>query len=68
MVNKNTWHAHKHRSFNRTHNNWTEENPSNNEKCFAYSLSVWEDYYNELVRDKKINSYERSNNIVSNKQ
>ena len=45
MVNKNTWHAHKHRSFARTHNNGTPENPSNNEQCFAYSLSVWEDYY-----------------------
>lgn len=51
MVNKNTWHAHKHRSFNRTHNNGTEENPSNNEKCFAYSLSVWENYYNELKQN-----------------
>jgi glycosyltransferase involved in cell wall biosynthesis len=51
MVNKNTWHAHKHRSFNRTHSNGTKENPSNNEACFAYSLSVWEDYYNELKQN-----------------
>jgi hypothetical protein len=29
MLNKNTWHAHKHRSFARTHNNGTEENPAN---------------------------------------
>ena len=50
MVNKNTWHAHKERSFPRTHNNGTKENPSNNEACWAYSLSVWEDYYNELKK------------------
>ena len=55
MVNKNTWHAHKHRSFSRTHNNGTKENPSNNEQCFAYSLKVWEDYYiNEIVPKWKI--------------
>jgi glycosyltransferase involved in cell wall biosynthesis len=51
MVNKNTWYAHKHRSFPRTHNNGTTENPSNNKECFAYALSVWEDYYNELVKN-----------------
>jgi GT2 family glycosyltransferase len=50
MVNKNTWHAHKHRSFPRTHNNGTPENPSNNEQCWAYSLSIWEDYYNEISK------------------
>jgi GT2 family glycosyltransferase len=58
MVNKNTWHAHKHRSFNRTHSNGTKENPSNNEACFAYSLSIWEDYFEELLMAKKINRYE----------
>lgn len=52
MVNKNTWHAHKHRDFPRTHNNGTAENPSNNESCWAYSLSVWEDYYEKEVRPK----------------
>lgn len=48
MVNKNTWHAHKHRKFPRTHNNGTTENPSNNEQCWKYSLEVWEDYYNKV--------------------
>lgn len=48
MVNKNTWHAHKHRSFPRTHNNGTPENPSNNEACWKYSLEQWEPYYNEI--------------------
>lgn len=50
MVNKNTWHAHKHRDFPRTHNNGTKENPSNNEACWTYSLKVWEDYFtNEIL-------------------
>ncbi len=48
MVNKNTWHAHKHRSFPRTHSNGTVDNPSNNEACWKYSLEQWEDYYNEI--------------------
>lgn len=54
MVDKNTWHAHKHRSFPRTHNNGTPENPSKNEACWTYSLSVWEDYFNELKAQGKI--------------
>jgi len=54
MVNKNTWHAHKHRGFPRTHSNGTKENPSNNEQCWTYSLSVWEDYYNQLKAEKKL--------------
>lgn len=54
MVNKNTWHAHKHRSFPRTHNNGTPENPSNNEACFVYSLSQWEGYFNELKNEGKL--------------
>lgn len=52
MVNKNTWHAHKHRDFPRTHNNGTLENPSNNEACWTYSLNVWEDYYNNEIVPK----------------
>ena len=52
MVNKNTWHAHKHRDFPRTHNNGTPENPSNNEACWAYALSVWQDYYEKEIKPK----------------
>jgi len=52
MVNKNTWHAHKHRSFSRTHSNGTKENPSNNESCWAYSIKVWGDYYENEIRPK----------------
>ena len=50
MINKNTWHAHKHRSFSRTHSNGTKENPSNNEACWAYSIEVWGDYYNNEIK------------------
>lgn len=48
MVNKNTWHAHKHRNFPRTHNNGTEENPANCDAGYAYALKVWEPYYNDF--------------------
>jgi glycosyltransferase involved in cell wall biosynthesis len=52
MVDKKTWHAHKHRDFPRTHNNGTAENPSDNKACWAYSLKVWEDYYNKEIKPK----------------
>lgn len=49
MVVKNTWFAHKHRSFPRTHNNGTKENPANQDAGYAYALQVWKDYYlNEI--------------------
>jgi len=50
MVNKNTWFAHKHRSFSRTHSNGTAENPSNNDACWAYSLNVWRYYYENTIK------------------
>lgn len=50
MVNKNTWFAHKHRSFSRTHNNGTPENPAKNEEGYAYALKVWRDYYDKKIR------------------
>ena len=52
MVNKHTWHAHKHRDFPRTHNNGTKENPSNNEACWKYSIDIWGDYYKNEIRPK----------------
>lgn len=52
MVNKNTWHAHKHRDFPRTHNNGTKENPSNNEQSWAYSIQVWGDYFEKEIKPK----------------
>jgi hypothetical protein len=48
MVNKNTWHAHKHRSFPRTHQNGTVENPANNEAGYKYAIEIWGSYYKEL--------------------
>jgi len=54
MVIKKTWHAHKHRSFARTHNNGTKENPSNNDACFKYSVDVWGEYYKEIKEKWKI--------------
>lgn len=53
MVNKNTWYAHKHREFNRKHHTSREASIDH----WKYSLSVWEDYYNELVAAGKINKY-----------
>jgi len=52
MVNKNAWHAHKHRKFPRTHNNGTKENPSNNEACFKYSIKTWKDYFINEIKPK----------------
>lgn len=48
MVNKNTWYAHKHRSFPRTHHL-----PHDKAKPgWEYSLSVWRDYYEAEVKPK----------------
>jgi len=52
MLNKNTWFAHKHRSFPRTHNNGSPENPAEYEKGYAYGLEQWEDFYNKEVVPK----------------
>lgn len=52
MVNKNTWFAHKHRSFPRTHNEGSPENPTNREAGWQYSLETWGDYYQKEVRPK----------------
>ncbi len=50
MVNKNIWHAHKHRNFARTHNNGSPENPAKNDEGYAYALKVWEPYFNEISK------------------
>lgn len=44
MVNKNTWHAHKHRKFPRTHGYGGAEADAG----FKYSLKLWGDYYKEI--------------------
>ncbi len=52
MLNKQTFFAHKHRSFSRTHNDGTKENPANKEAGWAYCLKVWRDYYESVVRPR----------------
>jgi hypothetical protein len=52
MVNKNTWFAHKHRDFARSHNEGTKENPWKREESWAYSLSLWEDYFVKELKPK----------------
>jgi len=49
MLNKNTWFAHKHRDFPRTHNNGSPENPAQNEKGYKYALDQWEKYYWDVL-------------------
>jgi len=48
MVNKNTWHAHKHRSFSRTHNYGTAEATPG----WIYSVNLWRDYYEKEIKPK----------------
>lgn len=50
MLNKNTWYAHKHRDFSRTHQEGTKENPWKREESWAYALKVWEPFYNQIIR------------------
>ena len=45
MVNKNTWHAHKHRKFPRTHGYGGQ--PARD--SFAYAIDVWKDYFEKEV-------------------
>jgi glycosyltransferase involved in cell wall biosynthesis len=44
MVNKNTWFAHKHVSFPRTH----QYNRSEWESGVKYAFETWKDYYEEI--------------------
>ena len=48
LVNKNTWYAHKHRDFKRTHNYPIEKARPG----WQYALDLWTDYYNNEVRPK----------------
>ena len=52
MVNKNTWFAHKHRSFPRTHNNGTAENPANCDSGYKYAIDTWRGYYEKEIKRK----------------
>lgn len=48
MVNKNTWHAHKHRDFPRTHNYSSEMALPG----WKYAIEQWGGYYDTVVRPK----------------
>lgn len=52
MLNKNTWHAHRHRKFGRLHNHGTKENPANEDAGYAYAIKVWGDYYEKEIKPK----------------
>ena len=59
MINKGTWHAHKERSFPRTHNNGAPDNPANCEDGYKYALDIWEDYYSNELRPRWDSMYVR---------
>jgi len=48
MLNKNTFHAHKHRSFKRTHHYSGELSRAS----FNYSRETWENYYNNIIKPR----------------
>ena len=52
VLHKGTWFAHRHRSFSRTHNDGTVENPANKEAGWRYSLDTWQEYYETVYRKK----------------
>jgi len=48
LLNKNTWYAHKHRSFGRTHHaGQAITGPGN-----AYALATWKDFYEKQILPK----------------
>lgn len=52
MLNKNTWYAHKHRSFVKGRHEGTKENPSLRGESGLYALKVWKDYYEKEIKPK----------------
>lgn len=52
MLNKDVWFAHKHRSFARTHQEGTKENPSRREEGWKYAVDLWKDYYDTEIKPK----------------
>lgn len=52
MLHKGTFFAHKHRNFSRTHQEGSPENPSNREASWKYSLEVWGDYYQKVIKPR----------------
>jgi len=52
ILNKNTWYAHKHRSFIQGRHEGTKENPSIRGESGLYCLKVWRDYYENDIRKR----------------
>jgi len=52
IYSKKAWYAHKFREFSRTHNEGTKDNPANKVESWAYSLRIWNDYYQNEIRPK----------------
>lgn len=52
MLNKNTWHSHRDKSFGRTHNTHDKENPANCDAGYKYCLDTWKDYYEQEIKPK----------------
>lgn len=52
MLTKNTWFAHKHRSFVQGRHEGTKLNPSLRGESGLYALNVWRDFYEKEVRPK----------------
>lgn len=49
MLNKNTWFAHRHRSFVAERHEGTKENSSLRGESGLYALKVWKDFYEKEV-------------------
>lgn len=52
MLNRNTWHGHRERTFGRTHSTQRESNPANCEAGYKYAIDVWGEYYNEVIKPR----------------
>ena len=52
VCNKDTWFAHKHRSFSRSHNEGSKENPWNKEASWKFALDTWGEYYEKELLPK----------------
>jgi glycosyltransferase involved in cell wall biosynthesis len=52
VLNKNTWFAHKHRTFTQGRHEGTKENPAIREESGLYCLKVWKDYYEKEIKPR----------------
>lgn len=48
MLNKETWYAHKHRDFNRSH----QYSIDKARPCWQYAIDTWKDYYEVEIKPK----------------